>query len=563
MPDTLSHLTLRQLLENSLEQYGDKPALSWAGSDPLTFRDVYESAKALSVWLEQHGVGFGDTVAILSENCPHWGVAYFAVTGMGAVVVPILTEFHPEAIQYIIRHSEAKVVFVSEKLYPKVEDASFEAMPVFVNLETFQPMERGITRDMMREMKEAGLREFRKWRESFLRMTHAVPKEPGEEDVAAIIYTSGTTGHSKGVVLTHRNIVSNAAGIRHFFTLGPEDRLLSVLPLPHTYECTLGLVLPMLRGCHVHYLDKPPTARVLLPALAAVKPTGILVVPLLLEKMFRTTILPKLTKTAFRRFLYGFDLIRRFLHRWAGRKMLEAFGGKLRVCAIGGAAVAPDVELFLRDAGFPYIVGYGLTEASPLCAGSRLENTRYLSTGYAMPGISLRIDNPDENGEGELLAIGPNIMREYFKSPLGTAEALTEDGWLRTGDLAKIDRDGFVFIKGRSKNLILGPSGENIYPEEVETIIGQSPYVLESLVFQNEGRLYARIHLDQARLDEEFASLSVEDLNNKTTELLEKLRQEVNSKASSFIRIQTMIRQPEPFEKTPTQKIKRYLYTGL
>ena len=563
MPDILPTLTLRQLLENSHKKYGDRPALSWVGQEPLSFRDVYESAKTLSLWLEQQGVGFGDRVAILAENCPHWGVAYFAVTGMGAVVVPILTEFHPEAIQYIIRHSEAKVVFVTEKLYSKVEDASFDPAPLFVNLETFQPMEQGITRDMIRQMKEAGLREFRKWRESFLRMTSPVPVEPGEEDVAAVIYTSGTTGHSKGVVLTHRNIVSNAVGIRHFFELDSTDRLLSVLPMPHTYECTLGLVLPMLHGAHVHYLDKPPTARVLLPAMAEVKPTAILVVPLLLEKIYRGSILPKLTRTAFLRFIYRFDVVRRFLHRMAGKKMLETFGGELRVCAIGGAAVAPDAELFLREAQFPYIVGYGLTEGSPLCAASRLENTRYLSTGYAMPGISLRIAEPDENGEGELLAIGPNIMREYHKSPLGTAETLTEDGWLRTGDLAKIDKDGYVFIKGRSKNLILGPSGENIYPEEVEAIIGQSPYVLESLVFQHEGRLYARVHLDQARLDEEFADLSVEDMDNKTTELLEKLRQEVNGKVSSFIRIQTMIRQPEPFEKTPTQKIKRYLYLGL
>ncbi|MDL2272097.1 AMP-binding protein [Desulfovibrio sp. OttesenSCG-928-I05] len=563
MPEALSKLTLRALVENSMARFGDRPALSWVDGEPLTFRDLYESSKTLSLWLSEQGVGFGDSVAILAENGPHWGVAYFAVTSMGAVVVPILTEFHPEAVQYIIRHSEAKVVFVSEKLYPKVEDAAFDPMPLFVNLETFQPMEQGITRDRMREMKEAGLTSFRKLRESFLRMTNAIPDEPGEDDVAAIIYTSGTTGHSKGVVLTHKNIVSNAAGIKHYFELAPDDRLLSVLPLPHTYECTVGLILPMLRGSSIYYLDKPPTGRVLVPAMKKIQPTGMLVVPLIIEKMFRGTVLPRLTRSGLLRFLYKYRPIRRFLHKMAGKKVLETFGGQLRVMAIGGAGIAPDVEMFLRDAEFPYVIGYGLTEAAPLLAASSIEKTRYLSTGYAMPGVSLRIDNPDENGEGELLGIGPNIMREYLKSPMGTAEAITEDGWLRTGDLAKIDKDGYVYIKGRSKNLILGPSGENIYPEEVEAIICQSPYVLEALVFQHEGRLYARVHLDQARLDEEFAALSVEDLETKTVELMEALRQTVNSKVSSFIRIQNMIRQPEPFEKTPTQKIKRYLYTGM
>ncbi len=563
MAENLSTHTLRCLLETSAERYAAHPALSWVGQEPLSFKDLYDSARALSLWLADQGVGFGDTVAILAENGPHWGVAYFAVTAMGAVAVPILTEFHPEAIQYILRHSEAKVVFVSEKLYSKIEDAEFDQAPLFVNLETFLPIEQGATRDRLRELKSAGLQQFRKFRETVLRLPPTPPKEPAEDDVAAIIYTSGTTGYSKGVVLTHKNIVSNAEAIRCFFELGPGDRILSVLPMPHTYECTIGLILPMLRGCHVHYLDKPPTARVLLPALAQVKPTGILIVPLLIEKIFRNAILPKLTKTGPRRFLYSCSPIRRILHRLAGKKLRQTFGGKLRVCAIGGAALAPDVELFLREADFPYLVGYGLTEAAPLCAASRLENTRYLSTGYALQGVSLRIDSPDENGEGEVLVKGPNVMREYYKSPGSTLETLTEDGWLRTGDLGKIDADGYLYIKGRSKNLILGPSGENIYPEEVEAIIGQSPYVLESIVLQHEGRLIAKVHLNQARLDEEFPNLDEEAMQEKRTCILEALRTEVNSRVSSFIRIQRILIQPEPFEKTPTQKIKRYLYTGL
>lgn len=563
MHDSLPAMTLRHVLERSAASWPDSPALSWVGSSPVTYTELRESANALAVWLEEQGVGFGDAVAILSENCPHWGMVYFAVTSMGAVAVPILTEFHPEAIQYIIRHSEAKIVFVSEKLFSKVEDAEFTPAPLFVNMETFQAMEQGITRDRLKDLKSVGLREFRKITEQVLRLARMIPREPGEDDVAAVIYTSGTTGHSKGVVLTHKNIVYDACQVTQFFTLGPGDRLLSVLPLPHTFECTLGLVLPMLHGAHVYYLDKPPTARALLPALAAVRPTAMLAVPLIMEKLFKSAVLPKFTRTKLRRFLYAIPAVRMLLHRLAGRKLLATFGGALRAFAVGGAPLGAEVERFLREAAFPYVVGYGLTEAAPLCTGSSPGDTRYLSAGYAIKGVSVRIDKPDEKGEGEILVKGPNVMREYYKSPQNTAETLTEDGWLRTGDLGWLDQDGYVYIKGRLKNLILGPSGENIYPEEVESIFCQSPYVVEALVFQNEDRLTARVHLDQTRLDEEFGSLPVEGVEEKILELLETLRQEVNSKVSSFIRIHRMIHQPEPFEKTPTQKIKRYLYTGV
>ncbi len=563
MAYVLPAMTLRHVLDLTATTYPDAPALSWVGGEPLSFREFRESAEAVSVLLTEQGIGFGDSVVILAENCPHWGVAYFAITGMGAVAVPILTDFHPEAIRYIIRHSDAKAVFVTEKMSPKIEDAVFETSPLFINLETFQVMEQGITRDRVRELKTASAREYRKIKEQTLRLAQIAPREPGEEDVAVIIYTSGTMGYSKGVVLTHRNIVYDALHSRGFFSLGPNDRFLSLLPLPHTYECTLGLVLPVLNGSHVHYLDRPPTARALLPALEKVRPTALLVVPLIIEKMFRNAILPKLTSGKLRSMLYSFPAIRKILHRLAGKKLYALFGGKLRLMAIGGAPLAPVVEQFLREGNFPYVVGYGLTECAPLCTGAAVETTRFMSSGFAMAGVSMRIDTPDDNGEGELLVNGPNVMREYYKSPQDTAEVFTEDGWLRTGDLARLDGDGYVYIKGRRKNLILGPSGENIYPEEVEALINQMGYVAESLVIQNEGKLVARVHLDSEKLDQLYAGLSDEERRDKELALLEKIRNEANTKVSSFIRIHKIVPQPEPFEKTPTQKIKRYLYLGL
>ena len=563
MPYDLPALTLRNVLEATARTYPDAPALSWVGGEPLTYRELKESAEAIAVLLSEQGIGFGDSVVILAENCPHWGVAYFAITCMGAVAVPILTDFHPESIRYIIRHSDAKAVFVTEKMFPKIEDAVFDPAPVFINLETFQVMEQGVTRDMIKELKAASLREYRKLKEQTLRLAQMVPQQPGEDDVAVIIYTSGTMGYSKGVVLTHKNIVYDAVHLPGYFALGPNDRMLSLLPLPHTYECTLGLVLPVLNGTHVFYLDKPPTARALLPALEKVRPTAILTVPLIMEKIFRNSILPKLTSSKLRHALYKFPVIRKLLHKLAGKRLYAMFGGELKIMAIGGAPLAPVVERFLREGNFPYVVGYGLTECAPLCSAAQVENTRYLSSGYPLPGLSMRIENPDENGEGELLVKGPNVMREYYKSPQDTAEVFAEDGWLRTGDLARLDEDGYVYIKGRRKNLILGPSGENIYPEEVEAIINQMEYVAESLVIQNEGKLAARIHLESEQLDLLYAGLSDEERRDKQVALLEKIRNDTNAKVSSFIRIHKAVLQPEPFEKTPTQKIKRYLYMNI
>ena len=554
-----SVFTIKRVLEHSAEQFANRPALVGIGEEPMTYGELYEAVQGLSHLLEEQGVRFGDKVAILSENCPQWGVAYFAVTCLGAVAIPILTEFHSDAIVHIIRHSEAKAVFVSEKLFPKLEGAAFDPAPALINLESFTPMS-DMSRDTLRDLKAAGYREFRKLKEMAMRWTHRAPQEPEEEDVAAIIYTSGTTGHSKGVVLTHKNIVSDAKAILSIFPLTKEDILLSILPLPHTFECTLGLVYPIACGSSVHYLGKAPTARVLLPAFAAVQPTALLSVPLVIEKIFKFFILPKLTTGRMMKWLCGFSATRRIICRKAGKKLHKAFGGRLRIMAIGGAPLAADAERFLREAGFPYAIGYGLTEASPILTGSTPERTRLSSAGIPLQGIQVRLGNVNEaTGEGEIEAFGPNIMRGYYKMPELTAEVFTEDGWLRTGDLGAIDKDGYVYIKGRSKNVIIGPSGENIYPEEVESFFFTSPYVLEVLVYELADRLAARVYLEQDKVEEFLASHQ-----DKTREdLLESIRQSVNSKVSVFARIHKIIEQAEPFEKTATQKIKRYLYVDM
>jgi len=326
----------------------------------------------------------------------------------------------------------------------------------------------------------------------------------------------------------------------------------------------LVLILPIMFGASVHYLRKPPTAPVLLPALKIVKPTTMLVVPLIIEKIFKGKILPGINERWITRTLYKTALFRKLLHRVAGKKLEETFGGQLRFFGIGGAKLDDNVERFLMDARFPFAIGYGMTESSPLLAGAVVGKTRYLSTGPAMPGVELRIGDADpKTGEGEIQARGQNVMKGYYKEPELTKDAFTVDGWLRTGDRGCFDKQGCLYIKGRIKNMIVGSSGENIYPEEIESLINRMEYVLESLVVQQKGRLVAMVHLNFEEMENRYKLMkeeAVQLFNEKTDEILREIQLKVNEELNKFSQIQRVVLQPVPFEKTPTQKIKRFLY---
>jgi long-chain acyl-CoA synthetase len=563
--DPLKKMTLKHMFERSLSEYAGRPALSMVDGESLTYAEVGERVRMLSGILHQRGIASGDRVAILSENKPNWGIAYFAVTTMGAVAVPILPEFRANEVHHILRHSGAKAVFISEKQYSKLEDAGIDGpLSVFL-MEDFSIVPPQAEERAFQELLQAGRREFARLKESALRLANRAPGEIGEDDTASIIYTSGTTGHSKGVVLTHRNLVFDVEATLKIQPVKSDDRMLSVLPLSHSYECTIGFLIPMSVGACVYYLDKPPVAKVLMPALLKVRPTLMLTVPLIMEKIFKLRIHPRLTRNALMRKAYGIPAIRKKLHRISAGKVYKLFGGKLHFFGIGGALLSPDVELFLREGGFPYAIGYGLTETSPLAAGCGPPVTRYRSTGPALPGVEIRIDRPDPStGEGEIQIKGPTVMKGYYADPERTKEVMTDDGWFRTGDLGSLDGDGYLYIKGRLKNMILGPSGENIYPEEIESVINESDEVMESLVYQSDGQLTARVHLNYDELDREFGGRNTGEgqLAARVREKLEALRQKVNARVASFSRIKRFIEQSEPFEKTPTNKIKRFLYVN-
>ena len=551
--ENLENFTLPALLERSLGLYGKRDAFGVAGGEIFNYEEFGKKVQKVATLLQENGIKKGDKVVLLSENMPHWGVAYFSVVSFGAVIVPVLPDFHPADVHHIIRHSEAKAVIASQKYLSTIEDAKEESLKFVIELETLAIIERLLHKSYFEKIKEKII----KTPESHLSVE--------EDDLASLLYTSGTTGHSKAVMLSHKNLVTNAMSAFEKVTITPEDVFLSILPLAHTFECTVGLIIPVLHGSSVRYIDKAPTPSVLLKAFEEVHPTMMLSVPLIIEKIYKNRVLPKFTGSALMRTLYGIAFFRKILNKIAGKKLIQTFGGRIRFYGIGGAALSPVVEAFLQEANFPYIIGYGLTESSPLIAGSSLyAQSKLKSTGTPMVGVQIAIKDKDPvTGEGEIITKSSSVMMGYYKDEVKTSEVL-QDGWLLTGDLGYIDEDGYLFISGRSKNVIIGSGGENIYPEQIEASINQHEAVLDSLVMEQDGKLVARIHLDYELLDTLFKADQTPDgeVKVKIEKLLEELRLEVNAKVASFCRISKFIEQIEPFVKTPTKKIKRYLYTN-
>jgi len=545
--------TLQSILENSVNLYGNKIAYTYGSACTITYNMLGEKSSKLRFFLSEHGIRQFDKVVLSGENMPHWGVSYFGIASMGAIIVPVLVDFSPDEVSTVITHSDAKALILSNKVYHKIgSKIKFDGLIII--MDDFHSVSTGETVDDYCLQHEETFKKYS-------------PNRVKESDLSNIIYTSGTTGRSKGVMLTNDNIVWDAQMCTTLYPVTSADVYLSVLPLAHTYECTLGLVLGTMQGATTHYIDKAPTANVLMPLLKEIRPTMMLTVPLIIEKMFKVGVKPKLTKNPFMRFLYNIRPFQIILHRAAGKKLYRTFGGKLQFFGIGGAAVNNEVERFLRDAKFPYSVGYGLTETSPMLFGSPVEHTIFRSNGPAMKGIETKLINVNpQSGEGELVVRGRNVMQGYYKDPEKTAEVLSPDGWLCTGDLAILDKKGNIYLKGRSKNMILGSSGENIYPEEIEAIINEMDGVVESVVYENKGKLIARVYLNPEEFSKRYQELKVsahnyqEELKKKMELYLKELKDRVNQTVSKHSQLSDVHLQDEPFEKTATLKIKRFLF---
>ena len=534
--------TLYELARNSVEKFASKVAFSMFEGDDVTYAEVGRRIEKVQEILTCAGLHAGDKVALLSSNMPNWGVCYFAVTSAGMVAVPILPDFSGEELDMIIAHSEAKALLVSDRLFTKLSKQTIERLNVVVRTKNL-----GV---IAQRVKGEG--------------SMAVPKP---DDLAVIIYTSGTTSKPKGVMLTHAALCAQVGISSSIFPVLPDDVFLSVLPLSHTYECSIGMIYPFSMGARVVYLDRPPTASALMPALRAVRPSVMLIVPLIIEKIYRHQVLAKFNSNGFWRTLYKVGFLRRYLHRVAGKKLLKLFGGRLRFLGIGGAKLDGGAEKFLLEAKVPYAIGYGLTETAPLLAGAAPSQVRLGSTGPQAPGGQLRLENinPDTR-QGEVVALTPSVMLGYFKNPEATKEVFTDDGWFRTGDLGEFDKDGWLYIKGRLKNMIVGPGGENIYPEDIETVLNSHVYIADSIVTEQEGRLVALVHFNRDEIEamvdnwrEEWETQK-EAWEAKTEQLKKEIMDFVNAKVNRFSRISEVVEEKDDFAKTPTHKIKRFLY---
>ncbi|MCX6277255.1 MAG: AMP-binding protein [Bacteroidetes bacterium] len=543
-----TRLTFPAFFSATLTRFSERNALAFVGQKPITYSETDKRIKAVIAFLENLGVLPGDKVAILATNQPNWAISYFAVTFMGAVVVPLLPEFLATEISSLLEHSETKVIFASEAMASKLTEVSTTNLQSVIRIDNFSVI-RSVISDAVYNPEALPINHY----------------NVEEDDLAAIIYTSGTTGTPKGVMLSHKNICFNAIKGFEIQNILETDRFLSILPLSHTYENTLGLILPMYRGACVYYLGKPPTPALLLPALLAVKPTTILTVPMIIEKIFRSKILPAFTEKKAISLLYKIPAVRKLLHKIAGKKLMQTFGGELRFFGVGGAKLNKTVERFLIESRFPYAVGYGLTECAPLLAGFNPQHPTLQSTGPACIGVDLKIMSTNKHtGEGEIWAKGDNIMKGYYKEPTLTSEILTPDGWLKTGDLGAFDKNGNLFIKGRVKSMIVRSNGENVYPEDIESVINNFRHVVESLVVEKKGKLIALVHFNQEEIELRYNYLK-DEVSNYVDQKIEELRLElqayVNARVNKFSQVQLVVYQQNPFDKTATQKIKRFLYT--
>ena len=529
--------TLAKLYEYATTVYGKKQYTQWYDTKEggYTFNSFKLKCDSLSKKLTQYGIGAGDKVAILSQSMPNWSVAFFSIVPFGRIAIPILPDSSEKEVTNIINHSETKVIFVSQRLAGKISEEVKKRMTLVIDIDTFNVI----------------------WEDENKFTCDGRTAVPTPDDIATIIYTSGTTGSAKGVVLSHRNLASNVITCYHACKRTHKDRWLSILPMAHTLEMTLSMLYPMYCGATVYYLQKPPVPSLLMKALKVVKPTTMLTVPLIIEKVYKGSVLPTIKKS--RTLTWMNEHMHGLMCRIIGMKLKATFGGHISFYGIGGAKLDPEVESFLLKAKFPYAIGYGLTETSPLL-GYAMHGWRTVgSFGYPVYNVQLKLhDVNPETGEGEIVAKGPNVMLGYYKDPQRTKSVFTEDGWFRTSDIAVLDKKGRFHIKGRNNNMILGPSGENIYPEEIENVINNVEGVSESIVVERGGRLVALVQPAENFIswDKEGEDKLYEKLDKWKATLLKTVNRNV-SKTSQVSSVEVM---KEPFEKTATQKIRRFKY---
>ena len=539
-------------VERSIVNNWDLNALTDYNGATLQYKDVARKIEKLHIIFEESGVKKGDKIALCGRNSAHWGVAFLATLTYGAVVVPVLHEFKADTVHNIVNHSDAKLLFVGDMVWENLNEAFMPNLEGIILMTDFNLL---VSRSERLTHAREHLNEMfgKKFPKNF-RKEHVAYDKDEPEELAMINYTSGTTSYSKGVMLPYRSLWSNTQFAYEVLNLKPGDKVVSMLPMAHMYGLAFEFLYEFCVGCQIFFLTRMPSPKIIFQAFNEVKPNIIISVPLILEKIIKKSVLPKLEKTSMK-LLLKVPILNDKIKGKIKDGVISALGGRFYEVIVGGAAFNSEVEMFLKKIDFPFTVGYGMTECGPIISYEDWKNFRQGSCGKAAPRMEIKIDSPDpENIVGEILCKGENVMLGYYKNSEATAEVLEADGWLHTGDLGVMDREGNLFIKGRSKNMLLGASGQNIYPEEIEEQLNNMPYVSESIVIQKEEKLVALIYPD---FEEAFRN----NLSSKDVErIMDENRVELNKQIPAYSQIASVRIYHEEFEKTPKKSIKRYLY---
>jgi long-chain acyl-CoA synthetase len=537
-----------------IKENWDLPALSDYKKEPIYYREVAKQIAKIHLLFEQSGVEKGDKIVLCGRNCSAWAVIFFATITYGAVAVPLLHEFKSDSITHLVNHSDGKILFVGDVVWEGLIAENMPKLSAIIQMQDFDLV--GCNDEKFKSVFDNLESEFAKKYPLGFTKEDVNYQRDNLDTLALINYTSGTTSVSKGVMLSYRSLLSNYMFACEVLpNLKPGDRVISMLPMAHMYGLQFEVIFEFIRGIHIHFLTRIPSPKIIAEAFARVQPDIIISVPLIIEKVYKTKLKPIVDKKSMK-VLLRTPVIDTIIKNKILTTLIESFGGKFYEIIIGGSAFNREVETFFKKIGFPHTVGYGMTECGPIICYADWKNHKLGSCGKAVPRMEVKIDSPDETKiTGEILVRGANVMMGYYKNEEATKAVLTEDGWLHTGDLGIKDKDGNVYIKGRSKNMILGASGQNIYPEEIEDLLNSMELVNESLVKEENGKLVALVYLDQDYLDTRNITLSQEEIKNQ-------IKTQANQVLSSYEQLSAIYLQEEEFEKTPKRSIKRYIYMG-
>ena len=545
---------LVEFIERSIKSNWDIEALTDYKGETYKYLDVAEKIAKIQLVLEKSGLKKGDKVALLGKNSVNWAIVYLAIVSYGAVIVPILPDFKPDDVHHIINHSDSVILFVNDFIYDTIDRDKMPGLKTIFNLQDFAMIydkNSGVAA-ILTKLNELFSKKFSG---GFNAETFNLEHIPGNE-LAVISYTSGTTGFSKGVMIPHISLMANMRFAHNNMPLVPRDKIVSFLPLAHAYGCAFEFIFPFTLGCHITFLGKIPSPQIVIQAFQEIRPRLILSVPLVIEKIYRNQILPVIEKPSMKMLIH-IPLLNQIIFKKIRKKLVAVFGGNFHEVVIGGAAFNKDAEIFFTRIKFPFTVGYGMTECGPLISYAGWKETKIGSAGKLVDSLEIKIDSADPYNEiGEIMVRGANLMHGYYKNEKATKDVIDEDGWLHTGDLGIIDRENFIFIKGRSKSLILGSSGQNIYPEEIEDKINNMSFVAESVVVDRNQKLIALIYPDKDRLQKE----EIDEI--KLKEIMEEHRKALNQIVPFYMNVSEFRIHNSEFEKTPKRSIKRFLYQG-